>query len=193
MRKFGSAVALALLAGVSFGATCTYNGAWDTAPTGEADEIVIQSGELTWGTSLPAQVASWTQMGGTVTFALGASTFFEVVGDVSLTGGTWTHSANVNAAPQDGAGNYRLWVKSGGAFTLGADATISAVGKGYRPEKGPGRHTSSGGGSYGGRGGLGVRRRRQLGSRPCAAQERQGEDPGRLRQLSDALRGGRGA
>ena len=153
MRKLGAAVALALLAGVSFGAKCTYNGAWDTAPTGETDEIVIQSGELTWGTSLPAKVASWTQTGGTVTFALGASTFFEVAGDVSLTGGTWTHSANVNAAPQDGAGNYRLWVKSGGAFTVGADATISAVGKGYRPEKGPGRHTNQGGGSYGGRGG----------------------------------------
>ena len=162
------AVALALLAGVSFGATCTYNGAWDTAPTGEADEVVVQSGDLTWNTSLPAKVASWTQTGGTVTFALGASTFFEVVGDVTLTGGTWTHAANASGAPQDGAGNYRLWVKSGGAFTLGAAATITAVGKGYRPERGPGRHTRQGGGSHGGRGGsTGAESPRCIGSFRC--------------------------
>ena len=148
------AVALALLAGVSFGATCTYNGAWDTAPTGEADEVVVQSGDLTWNTSLPAKVASWTQTDGTVTFDTGLETF-EVVGDVTLTGGTWTHTANPSCTSssaewKSGRGSKQLIVACGGDFTLGAAATIDVIGKGYQTNQGPGCNVN--GGSHGGAG-----------------------------------------
>ena len=154
MRKLCAAVALALLAGVSFGATCTYNGAWDTAPTGEADEIVIQSGELTWGTSLPAKVASWSQTGGTVTFDTGLEAF-EVTGSVSLLGGTWTHTANpscvkTSEAWTSGRGTKQLIVSCGGDFVLGEDAQIDVSAKGFTYGEGPGK--SSQGASHGGAG-----------------------------------------
>lgn len=48
--------------GSLWGATCTFtDGAWDTTPSSAEDEIVIDSGDLTWGATLPPKVASWTQ------------------------------------------------------------------------------------------------------------------------------------
>ena len=139
--------AAAVVAGlVAFGETSTFtDGAWDVPPSSEADDIVIVSGDLTWGASLPAKVASWTQSGGTVTFQTkyGADPF-EVTGNVSLTGGTWTHTANSDKE------TYRLAVTVGGNFNLGTDATIDVTGCGYVKGKGPGFPGGSAGGCYGG-------------------------------------------
>ena len=156
MRKLGAAVALALLAGGSFGATCTYNGAWDTAPT-EGDDIIVTSGDMTWSNSFPKVVASWTQnegYAGTVTFDTGLEPF-EVTGSVSLLGGTWTHAENPSCTSssaewKSGRGTKQLIVSCGGDFTLGAAAKIDVVGKGYAAGQGPGCNVN--GGSHGGAG-----------------------------------------
>lgn len=132
-------------------ATCTYtDGAWDVAPSGEDDDIVIVSGNLTWGATLPSKVASWTQTGGTVTFQTvfpgqGDFQLFEVTGDVSLTGGTWTHAANSTTE------EYRLNVACGRNFTVGEDAAIDVTARGYA-NAGPGRVSTHCGGGYGGQG-----------------------------------------
>ena len=153
--------AVTLVASSSGAETCTYeDGAWKDgkAPTAAEDEIVIASGELTWDSSLPAKVASWTQTGGTVTFAttfadatgVTAFPFVEVVGDVSFSGGTWKHLANSNAK------TYRLFVKCGGNMEISSGATIDAAGLGYTKFQLMG-HPAQGGnqaGSYGGHGGM---------------------------------------
>ena len=150
--RFAAACVAAVVAfgacGSLWGETCTYDGGWDVTPSGEADDIVIVSGDLTWGASLPAKVASWTQSGGTVTFQTvygdTGFTLFEVTGDVSLTGGTWTHTENSSAE------TYRLAVTVGGNLNLGTDATIDVTGCGYVKGKGPGYPGGSAGGCYGG-------------------------------------------
>ena len=115
------------------GATCTYSGEWDAEPTGEDDEIVITSGELTWNLPLK-KVASWTQSGGTVTFTTtyAEGDVFEIAGDATLTGGSWTHVTN-----EDKQLN-RLNVAIGGKLTVGGEARIDATGKGFVSGKGPG-------------------------------------------------------
>ena len=153
--------AVALVASAARAETCTYeDGAWKDgkAPTAAEDEIVIASGELTWDSSLPAKVASWTQTGGTVTFAttfadatgVTALPFVEVVGDVSFSGGTWKHLANSNAK------TYRLFVKCGGDMTIASGATIDAAGLGYTKFQLMGHPAQPGNqaGSYGGHGGM---------------------------------------
>ena len=141
----------AVAAGSLWGATCTFtDGAWDLTPSGETDDIVIASGALTWDAALPAKVASWTQTGGTVTFQTafpgqGDFQLFEVVGDVALSGGTWTHAANKTTE------KFRLNVACGGDFTIGADAAIDVSACGYA-NAGPGRVDTHCGGGYGGQG-----------------------------------------
>ncbi|MGN0845031.1 MAG: LamG-like jellyroll fold domain-containing protein, partial [Kiritimatiellia bacterium] len=104
-----------------------------------------------------AVLSAWTQSGddnaytGTIVFetaypsASGALKTVEITGDVDLQSGTWTHPAN--GANEE----YRLSVAVGGAFTLGADATLSAAQKGYGTGKWPsgsaaGSHAASGSG-----------------------------------------------
>lgn len=160
MHKFGwfvTACAAVSLGLVAQGATCTYtDGEWDSEPTSADDEINIVSGDLTWDSSLPAKVASWTQTGGTVTFQTvfpgqGDFELFEVAGDVSLTGGTWTHAAN-SANEKE----YRLCVDVAGSMVIGPDATIHADGCGYTMTGGGGHPKANGtsGGCYGGHGDL---------------------------------------
>ena len=152
MAKLGKFTAACVAVVFAFGAcgsllgeTCTYDGGWDVTPSGAADDIVIVSGDLAWGASLPTRVASWTQSGGTVTFQTqyGAAPF-EVTGDVSLTGGTWTHTVNSSAE------TYRLAVTVGGNFNLDTNATVDVTGCGYALKKGPGFPGGSAGGCYGG-------------------------------------------
>ena len=140
----------AVAAGSLWGATCKFtDGAWDTPPSSAEDDIVIASGDLTWGATLPPKVKSWTQTGGTVTFqtVFGETGFtcFEVTGDVSLTGGTWTHTANSTTE------KYRLNVACGGDFTIKSDAAIDVTARGYA-NAGPGRVDTHCGGGYGGQG-----------------------------------------
>ena len=160
-------ISVALCAALSsFGATCTYNGAWDTAPAA-GDDIVITGGTLSWTADMPHQVASWTQFDGTVTFETTYGDTFpklEVTGNVVLEGGTWTHKANPACDVRGTTSityhrDYRLYVSVGGALTIGQGATVSAKGLGYnkpflKPEGQPGFLKLSGylGGSHGGLG-----------------------------------------
>jgi len=136
------------------GNTCTWTGTWDTTPANTDDVIVVSSGgNLTWGSSLPATVASWSQeasYAGTVTVATvypgkGAFTNFTITGDCTIQGGTWTHSANT------GGQTNRLCVTINGNLTV-TNATIGADGQGYT-SGGPGGGSSvfqGTGGAYGG-------------------------------------------
>ena len=120
------AISVALCAALSsFGATCTFNGAWDAAPAA-GDDIVVTDGALTWTADMPHQVASWTQSDGTVTFETTYNDTFpklEVTGNVVLEGGTWTHKANPNTTNPGSANpvyhqDYRLFVFVGGNMTV---------------------------------------------------------------------------
>lgn len=148
LGKFAAACAAVVCAFGAQGATCTFtDGAWDTTPSSAEDEIVVASGNLTWGATMPPKVKSWTQTGGTVTFQTvfpgqGDFQLFEVTGDVSLTGGTWTHTKNGNTE------QYRLCAKVGGNFTIGTDAQVSAYGKGFN-NKGWGGPVAGSSGTYG--------------------------------------------
>lgn len=105
-----------------------------------------------------AVLSAWTQSGdenaytGTIVFettypdAEGALKTIEITGDVDLQSGIWTHPKN--------AGNeqYRLHVITGGALTLGPDATVTVAEKGYSIGTWPsgsaaGSHAASGSGS----------------------------------------------
>ena len=142
----------------AFGETCTWTGAWDVEPQ-EGDAIVIASGDLTWKSPLPLSVASWTQDAdytGTVTFDTGLETF-AVTGDVTLNGGTWTHTANPSFKSTDegwtsGRGTKQLIVSCGGNFTINPGATINVEGKGYLNKQGPGWGEQGRGASHGGSG-----------------------------------------
>ena len=145
------AVALALLAGVSFGATCTYNGAWDALPA-EGDDIVVTSGDMIWSNSFPKAIASWTQnegYTGTVTFDTGLEPF-EVTGNVTLNGGTWTHTANPSFTSSQegwtsGRGTKQLIVKVGGDLLVAESAKIDVTGMGFKIAQGPGNWKVNGG------------------------------------------------
>ena len=148
------AISVALCAAISsFGATCTFNGAWDTPPAA-GDDIVVTGGEFSWTATMPQQVASWTQSGGTVTFETTYDDAFpklEVAGNVTLSGGTWTHKANANLNR-----TYRLYVSVGGNMTTSEGATIDASELGYQKQYMPDGGTAPttyAGGTYGGRGG----------------------------------------
>ena len=154
------AATVVLFAGSAFAETCTWNGAWDVEPQ-EGDAIVIASGDLTWKSPLPMSVASWTQNAdytGTVTFNTGLETF-AVTSDVTLNGGTWTHTANPSFANTSegwtsGRGTKQLIVSCGGNFTINPGATINVEGKGYLSKQGPGWGEQGRGASHGGSGAL---------------------------------------
>lgn len=75
-----------------------------------------------------------------------------IEGNVVLSGGVWTHKENPSNAPQDGFGVYRLFVRCGGAFTLGANARIDVKGKGYTYGRGVKMNVANVAPSHGGRG-----------------------------------------
>ena len=113
---------------------------------------------MTWDAGMAGVVpASWTQDGYTnvVTFATvydpAGFAFAEISGNVVLASGKWTHENNTGSAR-----TYRLYVKCGGGFTIGQDATIDASGLGYRNKIAINGHSDSGtqGGTYGGHGGM---------------------------------------
>jgi hypothetical protein len=115
------------------------NWAGGVAP-GAGSFIALDSGSsknMTW--NLNIKPSGWRQAGylGTVTIATvyGASGFTNLViqGDCLIDSGSWTHVANGSDE------TYRLRVTTeGGAFTLGAGASINVQGKGYAPGKGLG-------------------------------------------------------
>ena len=128
LAPFFVAISVAIFAALSsFGATCTFNGEWDTAPAA-GDDIVITDGALSWTVAMPRQVASWNQSGGTVTFE---TTYddtlpqLEVTGDVTLNGGMWTHKATGQTT------KYRLKAVIGGNLTIAEGARIDVNAKGY--------------------------------------------------------------
>ena len=125
-------------------------------------EPVVVTGDkaMTWDIAYP--VGSWLQdesYTGVVTVdtvypdaRIEGTRCLSIVGDCTLTGGTWTHRAN------DRSRNYRLNVKVGGDMTIGPGAVIQADGCGYQyciavNDKLP--DSTKVGGSYGGHGGFG--------------------------------------
>lgn len=84
-------------------------------------------------------VSNWTQTAdfpGTVTFqtvypGAGAFSNLTVTGNVTLEGGVWTHPVN------DDVPVNRLAATIGGAFTLGTNAMIDLMGRGFGNYKGP--------------------------------------------------------
>ena len=101
---------------------------------------VFSSADMTWDVNgvngLTDTVASWTQDSyytGTVTFPInytnvvGATfTNFTVTGDAVVNNGKWTHPANADVQSN------RLCLAVGGNFTLGTNATIALLGKGFQ-------------------------------------------------------------
>lgn len=86
------------------------------------------------------------------TYANGAFPLFSVTGDCTVNGGKWTHHTNTNVA-NGGAAEYRLNVSVGGNFTLGSNAKIDAIGRGYNVGRCPsgsqvGVHAATGRGTY---------------------------------------------
>ena len=151
-------------------ATCTWSGVWDTTPTEATDDIVITGGDLTWASTLPQTVASWTQTGGTVTFKtgraddantvgelVGDARLFKVTGNVTVNGGKITHAGQPTMTASsagwiDGKGVYRLIMDIGGDLVIAEGASISADGTGFLSgQKGPG--ACNRGGCHGGSGG----------------------------------------
>jgi len=67
-----AALLLALLASpLLANDVCTWTESWDNTPDEATDQVVIESGDLTWDASLPDTVASWDQRNtysNTVTF-----------------------------------------------------------------------------------------------------------------------------
>ncbi len=148
-------LALGLAAGVAqANTTRTWTGSWDPGAPQTGDDIVIESGDLTWNDTLPDTVGNWTQNGGTVTFDTrfdeqGDFQLFTIGGDAVLNGGTWTHTANTGGAT---AVN-RLNVSITGNLTVESAATIHANARGFAANNGPGKGTVlRHGGGYGGLG-----------------------------------------
>ena len=135
------------------GNVCTWTGSWSPLTPVAGDDIVIQSGNLTWGSPLPAIVASWSNASGagTVTFqtVFGTNGFtnFTVNGNVTLSGGAWTHTVNTT-----GETNRLRVTVNGNLFVTNASITADALG--YNNQTGPGAGSvNSGtvcGGAYGG-------------------------------------------
>ncbi len=145
----------------------------DTAPE-NGDSVMFDATSSTdcdW--DLDIAVANWTQTAdyaGTVTIRTvyptapltpGAFTNLVITGDVTLSGGTWTHIAN--SGDHDAVD--RLAVSVGGNFTLTAPAGINLTGRGFAMARGLGAGSDDGqgsrrsmfgrGASHGGQGGWG--------------------------------------
>ena len=133
------------------GTTCTFNnGSWSPQAPVAGDDVVIQGGNLSWSSSLPSNVASWTQQAGytnTVTFqtVYGTTGFtnFTVNGNVTLNGGSWAHTGNTLSEAN------RLCVTVNGNLLI-TNATINADILGYGNGQGPGGGSTQAGGAYGG-------------------------------------------
>ena len=126
--------------------------------------------EMHWDLDIP--VASWTQTDGFkasytpadgyhgwVVFktrypGFGSFTNFTITGDCILNNGTWTHPVNTG----DTVAADRLSVSVGGDFTLGSNAVIDVINRGFANMRGPGagiwggRDVKGRGGSHGGLG-----------------------------------------
>ena len=124
----------------------------------ETDHILIgeySSESLTWDSSFPSNVASWTQTDGysaTVTIdtrypGQGAATNLTVAGDIIINGGTINNSGpTFSDTPK-----YYLSMSTDGDFTLGSGGTINVEYKGFSGRNGPGDvYKDRGGASHGG-------------------------------------------
>lgn len=113
------------------------------------EDWIHHAADLEWDLD-GIEPASWTQTEdyyGTVTVRTrypevdGVGTTFTnltVTGNIQIEGGTWTHPANTGNHEQ----HDRLAVSAGGNFTLGTNAVINLVGKGFEEERGPGAGTT---------------------------------------------------
>ena len=129
---------------------------WSKGVVPTASEIVVFDPDFTansckWDSAAPQTVAGWEQKSGyngTVTFMTtypgqGFETF-NITGDVTIEGGTWTHNENTNTEM------YRLSVSVGGSFSLGSAAKLDAQKKGYQKNSYPtGGAAGVHGGGYG--------------------------------------------
>ncbi|MFH1671106.1 MAG: LamG-like jellyroll fold domain-containing protein [Patescibacteria group bacterium] len=137
------------------------NNANNWSPSGvpaTTDEIILDdtsADDLTWSSSCPASVISWTQTAdytGTVTiqttFAGGGFDVFGVTNNMTVSGGIITHSDNSTTE------TYRLRVDVDGDFELGTGATMSGNWLGFNIRNGPGTPPANYyGGAHGGQGG----------------------------------------
>lgn len=106
-------------------AACT----WDSAAEGGPSAIIAG---LKVDESYTGKITVAT------TFAADVFPVLTVTGDALIEGGTLTHPAN-NTVASGSEAIYRLNLEVGGAFTLGANAKIDALGKGYAAGRfGPG-------------------------------------------------------
>jgi len=133
---------------------------------GWADAVVLDSTtdkNMTWDGGvgdLPHGVASWTQTAdytGTVSFETrypGQGEFFDfsIIGDATLSNGTWTHAEN----PTGNTAVNRLRVQVGGNLTLATAARIDVDLKGFSTNSGPGAPGASRGAAHGGFGGSNI-------------------------------------
>ena len=147
------------------GATAIYSNGWSGGSETNGhpltgDDIVIEAGNLTWGTALPASVQSWTQSASysnTITIETTHPDFdttftqFVIVGSCTLNGGTWEH----HAGQPSGVEQQQYWmnVKVGGSFALASNAAINVDKQGFN-NAGPGKGTSQRGASHGGAGAI---------------------------------------
>ena len=140
-----------LAVGTAQANTCTWTGTWDTPPAA-GDVIVIASGNLTWSSSMPSNVASWTQVdgyAGTVTvqtvYSSSGFTNLTVTGDMTLNGGVLMHMTNSTAESR------RLRITVNGNLLI-TNAAISGDSCGYIAQNGPGGFGvgAASGGAHGG-------------------------------------------
>ena len=130
------------------------------------DDILVDGtfsqAQLTWdgaGESLTDTVASWTQTESYTNAVVfnqsrtGDFTVFNVTGDATLAGGSWTHPNNGSAS--GAAANVWLNLRFGGDLETAAAFSFTADLKGYYKARGPSGTTSgqNGGASHGGQGG----------------------------------------
>lgn len=155
--------ALRVWTGLGGNALASTAGNWEGGVAPSAGDYIVLDGSssnLTWDAAAPQIVGNWTQTenyGGTVTFQTtypsysAAFTNFTVAGDASVAGGSWTHLGPQNHADQ----RYRLSVSIGGDLRVPATGAITAFGKGYSNNQGPGvgAWDPGRGASHGGQGG----------------------------------------
>ncbi len=106
---------------------------WSPAGMPAAGDKILFDGAFStascvWDVAADGAYASWVQaesFEGTVTFQTTYDQRLEISGDCTLSGGTWTHTANGDAQV------HRLSATIGGNLTVGAGARVDATGKGY--------------------------------------------------------------
>jgi len=138
------------------------DGTWSLGHTPTSGEKVLLMGvvstaDLAWDSSASDTVAGWIQTAdytGTVTFETvytnfgGTFTNFTIGGDCTINGGMWTHLAHPDAIDTE---QYRIMTTISGNLSMGSNATINAIGKGFDKGDGPGADSVAfSGGSHGG-------------------------------------------